>query len=108
MSAAAVLVARTATVSCMAARGKADPVGVLEIASRLGVKDRTVHQWQFRQIMPPPDYASINGGKAWEWKTILKWAGVTGHVFSQTAKDEYEREFKSEPRVPKPGRKTDL
>lgn len=83
----------------------ADPVGVLEIAQRLGVRDRTVHMWLYRQIVPEPDYESVNGCRAWEWSTVLEWAGETGHVYADQAKAEYQTRFGKEPAVGKPGPK---
>lgn len=63
--------------------GGPDPVGVIEIADRLGVKDRSVHTWKRRDRLPVPDYPSINGGHAWEWSTILWWAGETDRLYTQ-------------------------
>jgi hypothetical protein len=64
-----------------------DPVGAVEIAARLGVEDRTVHMWRYRTKtgemavpLPPPDYVEVNGSPAWEWETILRWAGETGRL----------------------------
>ena len=83
----------------------ADPVGVIEIAHRLGVRDRTVHMWSYRQILPPPDYDSVNGCRAWEWATMLEWAGRTGHIYADGAKTEYASKFGKEPMIGKPGPK---
>lgn len=69
-----------------------DPVGRIEAAMRLGVKLKTVHQWQFRQLMPEPTWPSINGGPAWEWHDLLQWAGETGHI-GPGRWAEYERTF---------------
>jgi hypothetical protein len=57
-----------------------DPVGTAEIAQRLDVEVSTVHQWRFRNALPPADYESINSNSAWEWRTILHWAGATGRI----------------------------
>lgn len=57
-----------------------EPVGVLEIAERLGVQDRSVHMMKRRERLPRPDYAQINGSAAWDWRTILWWAGETGRL----------------------------
>lgn len=57
-----------------------DPVGIIEIAERLDYPVRTVHQWNFREVLPPPDYDSVNGGQAWHWRTILRWAGESGRL----------------------------
>lgn len=83
----------------------ADPVGVLEIAQRLGVRDRTVHMWLYRGIVPDPDYSSVNGSRAWEWATVLEWAGRTGHVYDEVAKSEYASKHGKEVAVSRPGPK---
>lgn len=54
-----------------------DPVGVLEIAERLGVKRQTARMWRTRKLLPPPDYV-VSGLPGWEWGTILAWAEATG------------------------------
>jgi hypothetical protein len=58
----------------------ADPVGNAEIAQRLEIEVATVHQWRNRNVLPPADYDSINSSTAWEWRTILHWAGATGRI----------------------------
>jgi hypothetical protein len=55
-----------------------DIVGAMEMAPRLGVKVKTIHVWLNRDTLPSPDYASINGSRAWDWTNILRWAGETG------------------------------
>lgn len=86
-------VAESATVEPMvkSTPAKAEPVGKMEIAARLGCKVKTVHTWQLRKIMPPPDYPSVNGTPAWEWSTILLWAGQTGHIQDPKARRQYRR-----------------
>jgi hypothetical protein len=56
------------------------PVGAIEIAERLGVKLMTVHTWLHRKRLPPPDYDSVNGSRAWRWGTIREWAWDTGRL----------------------------
>jgi hypothetical protein len=75
----------------------ADPVGIIELSERLGVKLPTGHTWRNRGILPPPDYTSINGSRAWEWHTILKWAGETGHIMSDQAAFQYKATFGIDP-----------
>lgn len=70
-----------------------DPVGVLEIASRLGVLDRSVHMMLRRDRLPAPDYDSVNGSRAWEWRTILWWAGETRRLRSEALCIEYRAVF---------------
>lgn len=54
----------------------ADPVGIPEIADRLGVERHTVDQWGFRGYLPERDY-TVGGGPAWEWASIYDWAVET-------------------------------
>jgi len=64
-----------------------------------------MHKWQepARNIMPDPDYPAVNGAKAWEWVTILKWAGATGHIRSEMCRKEYEARFGGAPVEPRKG-----
>lgn len=75
----------------------ADPVGVLEVAARLGVEDRSVHQWLHRNRLPAADYETVNGSRAWEWRKILWWAGETNRLRSVALGDEYRATFHQEP-----------
>jgi hypothetical protein len=88
----------------------ADPVGVLEIAERLGVSLRTAHIWLYRAAeyesmvpIPQPEYEQVNGSRAWEWHTILRWAGLTGHIHYGPSVDEYTRLFGEDPVPPRKG-----
>lgn len=74
-----------------------DPVGVVEIAERLGVKDRSVHMWKRRDRLPPLDYPSVNGTGAWEWRTILWWAGETGRLYTGSSAEAFTDEFGATP-----------
>jgi len=69
-------------------------LGVLEIAHMLDVKDRTVHQWLRRELLPHADYGVINGSRCWSRPVILKWAGETGRLTSKALRDEYEQTYK--------------
>ena len=53
------------------------PVGIPEIAQRLGVQRATVDQWRFRGLLPEPEW-TVGGGPAWDWPTIEAWAKQTG------------------------------
>lgn len=55
-------------------------VGLQEIAELLEVNKRTPHAWQYRRLLPPPDYPSINGLRAWRRATIVEWAARTGRL----------------------------
>lgn len=59
---------------------RAQVLGVSEVAAFLGVKVPTVHTWTFRDHLPPPDYASVNGHRAWRRLTIVRWAAKTGRL----------------------------
>lgn len=59
--------------------GDRDPVDVVEIARRLGVKAVTVRAWRARPAtnFPPPRWAAAGG--LWDWtEDILPWAKATG------------------------------
>jgi len=56
-----------------------DPVGLEEIAVRLGVQRGTVDQWRWRQILPAPAW-TVGGRPAWPWPVIEAWAQETGRA----------------------------
>lgn len=55
------------------------PVGIPEIAEKLGVKRATVDQWIQRGLLPPPDW-TVGGRPAWNWPTVRGWAVETGRL----------------------------
>jgi len=57
-----------------------DVVGLQEISTLLEVNKRTPHAWQYRKLLPPPDYPSVNGLRAWKRSTIIEWAARTGRL----------------------------
>ncbi len=57
----------------------ADPVGIKEIAERLGVQRTTVDRWLQRKILPPSAWI-VGGRPAWEWADIEDWARATGRI----------------------------
>ncbi|MGZ6836791.1 MAG: helix-turn-helix transcriptional regulator [Blastococcus sp.] len=59
----------------------ADPVGIPEIAARLGVKRATVDIWRTRQLLPEPRW-TVGGRPAWNWPDVLEWARQTGRAGS--------------------------
>lgn len=87
----------------------ADPVGVLEIADRLGVQAATAHRWlqmdktTAKLGIPEPTYPSVNGSRAWEWPEILRWAGETGRLKSASLQMEFRRRFSKDPVPPRKG-----
>lgn len=55
------------------------PVGIVEIAERLGVERSTVDKWRERDLLPAPDF-SVGGRPAWNWQNIKRWARKTGRL----------------------------
>lgn len=54
------------------------PVGVVEIAQRLGVRRQTVDNWRQRPESEfPSAELTIGGRPAWRWSTVRTWAEVT-------------------------------
>jgi hypothetical protein len=66
-----------------------DPVGLEEIAIRLGVSRVTVDTWRTRSKpgavkslpvpLPEPQW-TVGGRPAWAWATIEEWARTTGRL----------------------------
>lgn len=70
----------------------ASPMGVLEIAALLDVNVRTAHMWNYRDKLPPAEYLAVNGSKAWERATIIRWAGDTGRI--RAGREDLHAEFR--------------
>jgi ParB/RepB/Spo0J family partition protein len=58
---------------------EADPVGVADIAERLGVKQQTVAQWKLRGLLPKPRW-TVSRMPVWQWADIAAWARETGRA----------------------------
>lgn len=58
-----------------------EPVGISEVAERLGVKRPTVDIWRQRGVMPEPRW-TVGGRPAWNWPDVLAWAEETGRAGS--------------------------
>jgi hypothetical protein len=56
-----------------------DPVGLVEIAERLGVAQITARQWRRRGVLPDPK-VTLAMGPLWSWSTIERWARETGRL----------------------------
>lgn len=56
-----------------------DPVGIKEIAERLGVKRQTVDVWLQRRLLPDATWI-VGGRPAWNWSEIERWARKTGRL----------------------------
>lgn len=54
-----------------------DPVGLVEIADRLGVARQTVDAWRYRDLLPQPRW-TVGGRPAWAWPDVAAWATATG------------------------------
>lgn len=50
-----------------------EPVGIVEIAERLGYPRPTIDQWRARGIFPEPK-GLVGGRPAWDWPDIQAWA----------------------------------
>lgn len=57
----------------------ADPVGLAEIAARLGVARQTAKGWRLAGMLPPHRW-TVSGHPAWEWRDIERWARRTGRL----------------------------
>ena len=56
-----------------------EPVGVAEIADRLGVKRQTAQMWNYRKLLPKPKW-TVSGQPAWNWPDIERWAKESGRL----------------------------
>lgn len=58
-----------------------EPVGIIEIAHRLGVARATVDQWRQRGIGFPEPRWTVGGRPAWNWDDDIEpWARATGRL----------------------------
>ena len=64
-----------------------EPVGVVDIARRLGVRQQTVAMWRYRGLLPDPRW-SVSNQPAWDWQDIRRWAESTGRLPADTQPDE--------------------
>lgn len=56
-----------------------EPVGIPEIAERLGVKRATVDTWRVRELLPEPRWV-VGGRPCWDWPDVEAWAERTGRI----------------------------
>jgi hypothetical protein len=47
-----------------------DPVGIQEIADRLGVPRERADKWRQRGVLPVPEESTVGGRPWWRWRTI--------------------------------------
>lgn len=57
-----------------------DPVGVVEIADRLGVGRKAVDKWRQRDLGFPAPQWTVGGRPAWRWEDVERWARATGRA----------------------------
>ena len=57
-----------------------EPVGVAEIADRLGVTRAAVDKWRVRDVGFPAPAWTVGGRPAWDWADITAWAHATGRT----------------------------
>lgn len=65
-----------------------DPVGIPEIAERLGVQRNTVDQWKLRHATFPAPRWQVGGRPAWAWPDIATWAAETGRLSQPATQEE--------------------
>ena len=79
-------------------------LGLVEIADLLEVDTRTPHAWFYRGLMPEVDHPSVNGGRAWNRRSIITWAATTGRLPEHMA-DEGALYYKGPPVKSRGGRR---
>lgn len=57
-----------------------DLVGAAEIAERLSVDPRTIHQWHHRHDAFPEPVARLRQALVWSWPDVERWARATGRL----------------------------
>lgn len=57
-----------------------EPVGLAEVADRLGLHRQTTKQWHLRKLLPPPGPGTVSGAPWWDWAVIEEWARKTGRL----------------------------
>ncbi len=63
----------------MPRRTEPEPVGLVEIAERLCVKQQTAQTWRQRKLLPAPKW-TVSRQPAWDWRDIEVWARETGRL----------------------------
>jgi predicted DNA-binding transcriptional regulator AlpA len=57
-----------------------DLVGATEIAQRLGIDRRSVHQLRRRHADFPAPIARLESAMVWSWPDVQRWAQRTGRL----------------------------
>lgn len=55
-----------------------EPVGLAEIADKLGYPRQTAKTWQQRGVLPEAGPGTVSGAPWWDWQAIEAWARETG------------------------------
>lgn len=58
----------------------ADPVGQMDIATRLGYPSGTVAKWLQRGVFDLPPKWTVSGSPVWEWQDVQAWAERTNRA----------------------------
>lgn len=62
-----------------------EPVGLSEIADRLGVPRQTAKTWHQRKVLPAQGPGTVSGAPWWDWAGIEAWARERGLPREATA-----------------------
>ena len=54
------------------------PVGIVEIAARLGASRSAVDKWRQRDLGFPTPRWTVGGRPSWRWSDVAGWAAETG------------------------------
>jgi len=55
------------------------PVGLKEIAEKLGVRHSTAKMWHYRGVLPKP-VGTVSGAPCWDWADVKAWARATNRL----------------------------
>lgn len=64
--------------------GDCEPVGLKEIAERLGVVAHTAHTWRVRGVFDLEPIGTVSGFDAFCWADVASWAVDTGRLESRS------------------------
>lgn len=64
-----------------------EPVGMKEIAERLGYQVESIWQWRAQPSFPKPRW-SVSGRPAWDWPVVERWARRNGRAQPDGARND--------------------